>query len=235
MDIKNLGRMASLIPAKYYLGAAGTAIVLLSYGIGKTVVTPVAVPKAVTSASRTPQSVLQIPQQSAVPPSVMAGNVFRRQRAEHQVPPPPPPLQPADPNEPVPDVKLLGIIITDTKRMAILDAEVKRYIRKEIGEQLVLSGMKQAPISDDGRYYEVISVKGDKLASQTFNEGDMVSDYRLSSVNEDFIEVASLASGKKTSIFLDSGDAAKSLSGRMSKVQAVMVPRPFNTSGAVTK
>jgi len=239
VTIKNLGRALSLIPVKYYLSATGAVIVLLGYGIGKTITTPIATPVAVTAESKPPSSLLNTPPQAAIPAAIGEGNIFRRQRTDYQLPPPPPPLQPADPNEPVPDIKLLGIIITDTKKLAILDAELKRYIRKEVPEALVLSGMKQVPLNDDGRYYETVAVKGDKLASQTFYEGDIVSEYRLSRVDDSSIEVASLASGRKTTIYLDTDIAANALSGRMAKANSVMGnfdrKYPLNTSGSVTK
>ncbi|MBI5178287.1 MAG: hypothetical protein HZA04_03405 [Nitrospinae bacterium] len=231
--VKNLGRAFSLIPVKYLLGAAGAAAALVGYGIVKTVITSPVPQVEVKAEAKAQKPLLEAPQSVAVPPAIGAGNLFRKQRADHT---PPPPLQPADPNEPVPDVKLVGIIISDTRRVAILDAEVKKYIRRVYEDQLVLSGVKQEPLmTPDGKVIKIIPLKGDKLDSQTFNEGDIVSDYTLARINEDSIELASLASGKRTVIYLDTDQAEKSLTGRMSNVNAADEDNFFKLSGAVAR
>ena len=229
----------ALIPPKYYLGAAGGVILLLSYGIGKTVVTPVTTAKAVkTDAVKPAGALLTAKEPAAVPPAIAEGNIFRKQRKEFT---PPLPKAAAGPAEDlVPDLKLLGLIITDQKRLAIVDAEVKKYFKREVDYSLVLSGVKQAQLADDGHFYEVMALpgKGDKLASQTFNEGDIIADYRLDRVNETSIEVSSLANGKRTVIYLmEADEAAASLETRAKHIKAVPLRGPesqLHSSGATT-
>lgn len=230
----------SLIPLKYHLGGAAGIIVLLIYSIWRTFSAPTVVLAPVAGLDRKEaRSFVEQRQPAAIPPAVWEENLFRRQR-KNFAPPPPAPAPPAAAQkpveEPVPDIKLLGLILTDSRRLAIVDAELKRYIRKEIPEQLVISGLKQAgPVADDGRYYEIVAVKGDKLASQTFNEGDVISDYRLEKVNDNSIEVVSLASGKRTVLFLEEADAAaKGLEQRLAKEKPHLLRDVPNTglSGA---
>lgn len=229
----------ALIPPKYYLGAAGAVILLLSYGIAKTAVTPVAVAPAVKADAAKPANALIPPKTPvAVPPVIAEGNLFRKQRKDFS---PPKNTLAETGDEPIPEIKLLGLIITDQKRMAIVDAEIKKYFKREVAPDLVISGIKQAQPADDGRFYEVVPLagKGEKLASQTFNEGDIIANYRLNRVNETSIEVSSLASGKQTEIYLmEAGEAAASLEAAAKHIKAVPLRGPdisMRGSGAVTR
>ena len=118
--VRILGRALSLVPAKYWLGAAGTAIALIGAGIVKTATTS-PVPKIEAKLeAREQKPLMEVPVPATMSPAIGEGNLFRRQRTDHR----PPPALLDDPNEPVPDVKLLGVIVTDTKRLATLDATV---------------------------------------------------------------------------------------------------------------
>lgn len=227
----------ALIPPKYYLGAAGAVILLLSYGIAKTAVTPVVIATPVKADTAKTAGALIAPKTpAAVPPAIAQGNIFRKQRKDFA----PPDSLAKSGDEPVPDLKLLGLIITDQRRLAIVDAELKKYFRREVAPDLVISGIKQAQPAEDGRFYEVAALpgKGEKLASQTFNEGDIIADYRLDRVNETSIEVSSLASGKRTVIhLLDADEAAASLESRARHVKPVPLRGPdisMHGSGAAT-
>lgn len=235
---KRLVKGLALIPPKYYLGAAGAVILLLCYGIAKTVVTPVTVPAEIKAETAKPAAALVPPQTPAtIPPAIAEGNLFRKQRKDFS---PPKNTLAETGDEPVPDIKLVGLIITDQRRLAIVDAEVKKYFKREVAPDLVISGLKQAQPAEDGRFYEVVALpgKGEKLASQTFNEGDIIASYRLDRVNDTFIEVSSLASGKRTSIYLmEADEAAASLEARAKHVKAVPLRGPdisMRGSGAVT-
>lgn len=228
----------ALIPPKYYLGAAGAVILLLSYGIAKTAVTPVVIATPMKAGTAKTAGALIAPKTPAVvPPAIAEGNIFRKQRKDFS---PPKNTLAESGDEPVPDLKLLGLIITDQRRLAIVDAELKKYFRREVAPDLVISGIKQAQPAEDGRFYEVAVLpgKGEKLASQTFNEGDIIADYRLDRVNETSIEVSSLASGKRTVIhLLDADEAAASLESRARHVKPVPLRGPdisMHGSGAAT-
>ena len=228
----------ALIPPKYYLGAAGAVILLLSYGIAKTAVTPVAVVTAVKAeAPKSATALVPLKAPAAIPPAIAGGNLFRKQRKDFS---PPKNTLAESGDEPVPEIKLLGLIITDQRRLAIVDAEVRKYFKREVAPDLVISGIKQAQPADDGRFYEVVALpgKGEKLASQTFNEGDVIASYRLDRVNETSIEVSSLASGKRTEIYLmEAADAAASLESRAKHTRATPLRPPdisMRGSGAVT-
>lgn len=228
----------ALIPPKYYLGAAGTVIMLLTYGIVKTAVTPVVIPAAVKAdAPRSAAALIPPKTPATIPPAIAGGNLFRKQRKDFS---PPKNTLAESGDEPVPEIKLLGLIITDQRRMAIVDAEVKKYFKREVAPDLVISGILQAQPADDGRFYEVVPLpgKGEKLASQTFNEGDIIASYRLDRVNETSIEVSSLASGKRTEIYLmEADDATRALESRAKHVKPVPLRGPdisMRGSGAVT-
>lgn len=235
---KRLVKGLALIPPKYYLGAAGAVILLLSYGISKTIVTPVVIATGIKAETAKPATTLISPHTPAtVPAAIAEGNLFRKQRRDFS---PPKNTLAETADEPVPEIKLLGLIITDQRRMAIVDAEVKKYFKREVAPDLVISGLKQAQPAEDGRFYEVVPLpgKGEKLASQTFNEGDVIASYRLDRVNETSIEVSSLASGKRTSIYLmEADEAAASLESRAKHIRAVPLRGPdisMRGSGAVT-
>lgn len=229
----------ALIPPKYYLGAAGAAILLLSYGIAKTAVTPVVIATGMKTEAAKPATALIPPQTPAtIPPAIAGGNLFRKQRTDFS---PPKNTLAESGDEPVPEIKLLGLIITDQRRLAIVDAEVKKYFKREVAPDLVISGLKQAQPADDGRFYEVVALPGkaEKLASQTFNEGDVIASYRLDRVNETSIEVSSLASGKRTAIYLmEADEAAASLESAAKHIKPVPLRGPdisMRGSGAVTR
>lgn len=233
---KQVLKAATLIPPKYYLGAAGVAAATLLYGIGHTLITPVVVPKTAAVEKKSPPPLLVPRQTAAVSPDIAAGNIFRKQRKNFA----PPAVAAAPVNEPVPDIKLLGLIISDRKRLAIVDAELKRYFKREIASDLVVSGVRQGTLGDDGHFFEVVPMKGEKLASQTFNEGDIIAEFRLERINEDSIEVTSLASGRRTLVYLmDADEAAGSLSARTKHLRAETLKeglqRQFRESGAVTR
>ncbi len=230
-------RGLSLIPPKYYLGAAGAVILLLSFAIVKTAVTPVAIVKTAKVEKPKSAEVLIPPRKPVtIPAAIATGNLFRKQRKDFS----PPKTLAESGDEPVPEIKLLGLIITDNRRMAIVDAEVKKYFKREVAPDLVISGKKQAEPAEDGRFYEVVPLPGksEKLASQTFNEGDIISNYRLDRVNEMSIEVSSLASGKRTEIYLmEADEAARALNAAAGHVKAAPLRGPdisTHGSGAVT-
>ncbi len=237
MAYNRLAKGFSLIPPKYYLGAAGAVIMLLSYGIAKTAVTPVTIAKTTKTGVEKPADALVPPRTpAAVPPAIAEGNLFRKQRKDFS----PPKTLAETGDEPVPEIKLLGLIITDERRIAIVDAEVKKYFKREVAPDLVISGIKQAQPAEDGRFYEVVPLpgKGEKLASQTFNEGDVIANYRLNRVNETSIEVSSLASGKRTEIYLmEADEAVRSLDAAARHIKPVPLRGPdisTHGSGAVT-
>ncbi len=243
--IKQIERVIGLVPYKYWNALAATVIILLGVGVGNTLMTPPELPETAIAKKEGREASLEPlikkGKPKSVPASISDGNIFRSQRKDTEKRPPPPPPKPAPkpkpkPVKPViePEITLRGTIITETKRLAIIDANVEKFERKEIPSRLVISGvyqgkrMKKWP---DGKYYTVKAAGKETLKKRIFREGEKYSNILMERIFEDRIEVKNLSTGKTVSIFFKIEKPKKAGKSAKAVKKAKMTGRAEKTAG----
>ncbi len=231
--IKKIERVIGLVPYRYWNALAGAVIVLLAIGVGNTLMSPPELPETAIAKKEEQNASLELLIKKEKPKSVLAsirgGNLFRSQRKDSEKRPPPPPAKPAPKPKPIPkpakpviepEITLRGTIITETERIAIIDAKVEKFERKEIPSRLVISGAyqgKRIKKWPDGKYYTVKSAGKESFKKRTFREGESYSTLVMERIFEDRIEVKNLSTGKTVLIYLKNEKPKK----RMEPAKAV--------------
>lgn len=239
-----------LVPARYWNIAGGVIVASLLAGIGSTLFFPSSVRKKSGADSAAPlqaevDTLLIARKNIQVPASISRGNIFRAQRRDYEAPPPPKPVI-EEKEEIAPDIKLVGIIISGDSRIAIVDSKITGYKKRKTSPNVfapisgAITKIKRPDSMDEG----FTPYKTEELESQSFHEGDYISDFILERVLEDRIEVTSPASGKRTVIHLkeeppkalaSTATAALSPNSGGKKEPEPATPSKANISGAVTK
>ncbi|GMT42712.1 MAG: hypothetical protein IEMM0002_1123 [bacterium] len=242
-----IGKIYYLVPAGYWNVAMGAVVAALLVGIGSSFF--------ITSPSPHDESAegdflkgadREIPamaQRKTVRPSPLIGqgNIFRKQRKDYEPPPPPPkPKKVKKENTVLPDIKLRGIIITGGSRIAILDSVITTYRQKV--RKAEISGAKTQIRRVNGKDVDMIPVKTEKLKSQSYYEGDRISEFILNRVLEDRIEILNMANNRITVVHMEEEipeplSAAPMASKKDEKKKDVIkqAPADVNISGARTK
>ena len=238
--VSNLRRLIDkifyMVPVRYLSVASAGVIGLLLLGIGNTVLNPARPDKSQVPAVREKPSALLLIDKAkvSVPDTITKGNVFRKQRENFIVPPPqaPKPAQAAA-KEIIPvEFKLLGTIVTDFRRIAILNADQKTAPRGKpnfahlSGAQLELAKKRLAAQKANRK-------KGEP---QSFSEGASVFDYVLERVYQDRVEVVNLINGARTVVYIEE-DAGKKTAPPSRHEEARLkkkAAKPIKVSGAAT-
>ena len=228
-----------LVPVKQWNAIAAIVIGGLLFGIGNTVLNSSAPEILLEQAAVEPKdTLLAAKKRVTVPDAISKGNVFRKQRRNDIIPPPPvPKVSPvAKVEKPSVDFKLVGTIIGDPARIAILSADQKSVKRKPVrrvhlsGAAAILAAKKEAA------RLAAIPKTSDP---QSFHEGDTVYDYVLERVYDDRIELVNLDSGESRVVYLEVEDdrpPAPPSRGAMSEKSSLKkgVEKPIKVSGTTT-
>lgn len=237
--VSNLRRLIDkifyMVPVRYLSAASAGVIGLLLLGIGNTLLNPATPDKSRVPAVREKPSALLLIDKAkvSVPDTINKGNVFRKQRENFIVPPAPKPA-PVVKKEVTPvEFKLLGTIVTDFRRIAILNADQKTAPRGKpnfahlSGAQLELAKKRLA------------AQKAQKKNSepQSFSEGANVFDYVLERVYQDRIEVVNLINGARTVVYIEENAGKKSAPPSLHEKERLKkeAAKPIRVSGAATK
>ena len=241
--LKKTGKLLFLVPGKYWTGATAVTAAVMLLGIGNTIISKPAMPKKtslnmedidISSATLLKKKNVEIP------PTLLEENIFRNERTIYT--PPPSTAQQGGPvkeNETFPDIKLKGTILAGEKRIAILDGVIKKYIKIEISERPGLSGAKYLEAKAKGENFQLQPIDEEKLDGESFYEGAEVSNHIIERIFEDRIEVLNISTGKRTSVYLDTGEYEKNkkaaLSGMKEKPKEKPGLKDWELSGARTK
>jgi hypothetical protein len=206
-----IDKLFYLVPVNQWNAIAAIVIGGLVLGIGNTVLNnpaPQIDPEpAAVEPGDTP---LTAKKRVTVPDAISKGNVFRKQRQNYVIPPPEPPPKPAPVakvEKPVVDFKLVGTIISDPARIAILSAD-QQAVKRKPPKRAHISGAA-AILAAKKRAAKPPPVKTSD--PQSFHEGDTVFDYVLERVYDDRIELVNLDSGESRVVYLVVEDASPSV------------------------
>ncbi len=220
---ERFGRIFYLVPAKYWYTVAGISIISVIGGITETVVSrPEIVPEVAETKVAYPAEEISAfidRKEVALPAVIGDGNIFRTERKNHK--PPPPTKHTAELEKPedgdeVPQIELRGIIISGDHRMAIVDGDVKKFIKTKMNAgDWDVSGAKFLKLKTKGLDYRITKVGTEKLVGETFYEGSVISGYLLEHIFEDGIELINLENGKRLTFFLDAGKHEQSMKKKL--------------------
>jgi len=231
-----IDKLFYLVPVKQWNAIAAIVIGGLLLGIGNTVFNRPA-PKTPTESAAVVRAdaPLAAKKRVTVPDAINKGNIFRKQRQNYVIPPPPPPKPSpvARAEKPAVEFKLVGTIITDPARIAIINADRKNVKRKPpkrvhiSGAAAILAAKKKAAKPPTPK----------KSDPQSFHEGDNIFDYVLERVYEDRIELVSLDSGESRVVYLEMEEGGPSAPPSTSEIRALKKDKakPIKVSGAETK
>lgn len=239
--VSNLRRLIDkifyMVPVRYLSAASAGVIGLLLLGIGNTLLNPATPDKSrVPSVREKPSALLLIDKAKvSVPDTITKGNVFRKQRKNFIVPPPPVPKPaPVVIKEVTPvKFKLLGTIVTDFRRIAILNADQKTASKGKPS----FAHLSGARLELAKKRWAAQKAKQKNSEPQSFSEGANVFDYVLERVYQDRIEVVNLINGARTVVYIEEDAGKKSAppsrheEARLKKEAA----KPIKVSGAATK
>lgn len=200
-----IDKLFYLVPVKQWNAIAAVAIGGLVLGIGNTVLNdPAPEPLPESSVAASLDAPIVAKKRVTIPDTISKGNVFRKQRRNYVIPPPPKPAPVARVEKPDIEFKLVGTIIGDPARIAILSADQKTVKRKAV-RRAHISGapgvvaVKKRPAKPPS------VVTSDP---QSFYEGDTVFDYVLERVYEDRVELVNLDSGESRVVYLEIEDGS---------------------------
>ena len=234
-----IDKLFYLVPVKQWNAIAAIVIGGLLLGIGNTVLnSPAPEPILESSIAVRADAPLAAKKRVTVPQTISKGNVFRKQRQNYVIPPPPPtkPAPVAKVEKPDVEFKLVGTIISDPARIAILSADqkaVKRKATKRVrisGAAAILAAKKEA-----ARQAAIPKTTD----PQSFHEGDRVFDYVLERVYDDRIELVDLDSGESRVVYLEIEDGSPDAPPPRSAVSEISAlkkdkAKPIKVSGAKT-
>jgi len=202
-----IDKLFYLVPVKQWNAIAALVIGGLLLGIGNTVLNRPAPETPTEQASVEPGNApLAVKKRVTVPDAINKGNIFRKQRRNYVIPPPPPPKpQPvAKVEKPAVEFKLVGTIITDPARIAIINADQKAVKRKP-PKRVHISGAA-AKLAAKKKAAKPPPLK--TTDPQSFHEGDTLFDYVLERVYEDRIELVSLDNGESRVVYMEIEEGA---------------------------
>ena len=238
--VSNLGLLIDkifyMVPVRYLNAASAGVIGLLGLGIGNTVLNPSAsdVTSGPSGTAKPALPLLVEKGKISVPDTISKGNLFRKQRENFIVPPRSPKPAPVVKKEVAPvEFKLLGTIVTDFRRIAILNADQKTA-RKSRPNLAHLSGARLELAKKRLAAQKASRKKGDP---QSFSEGEGVFDYVLERVYQDRVEVVNLDSGARTVVYIeeDAGKTPAPPSRHENERLKKEAAKPIKVSGATTK
>ena len=136
-----------------------------------------------------------------VPDTINKDNIFRKQRQSYVIPPSQMPTpQPVGKVEmPTTNFKLVGTIISDPVRIAILNVGQNKPKRKPLPRAHVSGAL--ARLAEPRTAAKPAFTKTSE--PQSYNEGDKIFDFMLERVYEDRIELVSLDSGESRVVYLE--------------------------------
>ena len=239
--VSNLGRLVDkifyMVPVRYLSAASAGVVGLLLLGIANTVLNPSASDVALETTGITKPAVPLLVEKGkvTVPDTINKGNIFRKQRENFIVPPPPAP-QPAPVviKEVTPvEFKLLGTIVTDFRRIAILNADQKAASSGTPN----LAHLSGARLELAKKRLAAQKAQQKKGEPQSFSEGANVFDYVLERVYQDRIEVVNLINGVRSVVYIeeDAGDRSAPPSRLEEEALKKEAAKPIKVSGATTK
>ena len=239
--VSNLRRLIDkifyMVPVRYLSAASAGVIGLLLLGIGNTLLNPTTPDKSqVAEVREKPSALLLIDKAKvSVPDTIDKGNVFRKQRKNFIVPPRKGPKRAPVVTKEQAEVefKLLGTIVTDYRRIAILNADQKTAARGK-PRFAHLSGARLELAKKRWAAQKAQQKKGEP---QSFSEGANVFDYVLERVYQDRIEVVNLINGTRTVVYIEeeAGDRPAPPSRHEKEALKKEAAKPIKVSGATTK
>lgn len=236
-----IDKLFYLVPVKYWNGAAALVIGGLVLGIGNTVLNRPAPQIPTEQAAVEPGKTSPVEKKArvTVPDAINKGNIFRKQRQNYVIPPPPPPKPApvAEDKKPAVEFKLVGTIISDPARIAIINADQKAE-KKKSPKRVHISGAAAKLAAKK----EAAKKPPKKSDPQSFHEGDTLFDYVLERVYEDRVELVNLDNGESRVIYMEIEEDSPPATGSsappsVSEILALKKDKakPIKVSGAQTE
>ncbi|MFQ5431740.1 MAG: hypothetical protein ACE5EN_04440 [Nitrospinota bacterium] len=229
-----IDKLFYLVPVKQWNAIAAIVIGGLVLGIGNTVLNRSAplVPPEQAAVERE-DAPLAVKKRVTVPDTISKGNIFRKQRQNYVIPPPPPPppAPVAKVEKPSVEFKLVGTIISEPARIAIINADQKA-VKRSPATRAHISGAAATMTAKK----TAKAARSKKSESQSFHEGDTLFDYVLERVHEERIELVSLDSGESRVVYLEIEKGGPSAPQSTSEIRALKKDKakPIKVSGAKT-